>query len=116
MSYQNGTGTEEETIAAISTAMGEGGIGLVRVSGGKSIDIIRRIFAISGEGEGEQKSFTLRRGYIFEPKTKERIDEVLVSIMKAPKTYTREDVVEINCHGGIAAQRKILQLEIEQGQ
>ncbi len=103
-----------DTIAAISTPLGEGGIGIVRLSGPKAIDIIRKIFIpVSKKNISKSSGFTLHYGYIYEKKIK--IEEVLVSIMKAPKSYTREDVVEISGHGGILPLRKILELCLENG-
>lgn len=95
-----------ETIAAISTALGVGAISIIRVSGDKSIEIVNRIF--KGKDLTKQNSHTIHYGHIID--NNKIIDEVLVSIMKAPKTYTKEDIVEINCHGGIATTNKILEL------
>lgn len=101
----------EDTIAAISTAQGVGAISIIRVSGPRSIDIVNKIF--KGKDLKQVNTHTINYGHIIEDE--EIVDEVLVSIMKAPKTFTCEDVVEINCHGGIATTRKILELLLENG-
>ncbi|AYO32129.1 tRNA uridine-5-carboxymethylaminomethyl(34) synthesis GTPase MnmE [Biomaibacter acetigenes] len=105
---------DEDTIAAISTPLGEGGIGIVRISGEKSFDIARRIFSPKSEIKNI-KSRYLYLGQIIDPEEGYPIDEVLTAFFKAPNTYTREDMVEINCHGGMTAQRKILELTIRYG-
>lgn len=100
-----------DTIAAISTSIGAGAIAIIRISGKDSIEIVNKIF--KGKNLTKVKSHTINYGYILE---NERIvDEVLVSIMRAPKTFTTEDVVEINCHGSIAALNKILELLLLNG-
>ena len=99
-----------DTICAISTALGVGAISIIKISGNESIDIVDKIF--SGNLK-KANSHTIHYGYIKDKD--EIIDEVLVSIMKAPKTFTREDVVEINCHGGIATTNKVLELLIING-
>lgn len=101
----------DDTIAAISTPPGEGGIGIVRVSGGDSINVVGRIFrAKSGKNMREFPSHSIHYGWIIDPSDGNPVDEVLLTVMRAPKTYTREDVVEINCHGGMLPLRKILSL------
>jgi tRNA modification GTPase len=106
----------DDTIAAISTAIGEGGIGIVRLSGDKSLEILNNVFKSSkGKNTLDMKPFTMRYGYIVNPKTNETIDEAIVSYMKAPNTYTKEDVVEINCHGGIVAVKQILAILLDNG-
>ena len=95
-----------DTIAAISTSLGVGAISIIRVSGPQAIKIVNNFF--QGSDLTKVESHTINYGYIKEKE--EIIDEVLVSIMKAPKTFTREDVVEINCHGGIMSTNKILEL------
>lgn len=105
---------DEDTIAAISTPMGEGGIGIVRISGEKSFDIARKIFHPRSEIKNI-KSRYLYLGHIVDPEKGYIVDEVLTSFFKAPHTYTREDMVEINCHGGVTAQRKILELALKLG-
>lgn len=107
---------QEDTIAAISTPLGEGGIGIVRMSGPQALMIAEAIFHPSGSFGvplSHAASYTLHYGFIVAQG--EKIDEVLVSVMRAPHTYTREDVVEINCHGGIVALRAVLDLVLEKG-
>lgn len=106
----------DDTIAAISTPIGEAGIGIVRLSGSLAIKIAERLF-VSPKGKrlSELRSHTINYGFIRDPLTGDGIDEVLVSVMKAPHTYTREDVVEINCHGGFFPLRKILELLVREG-
>lgn len=107
---------EFDTIAAISTSPGEAGIGIVRISGDRALDIISRIFRPYRKKDVKNvKTHTLHYGHIVDPDTGEVYDEVLVSIMKKPNTYTREDIVEINCHGGIVVTSKILELVLKQG-
>lgn len=106
----------DDTIAAISTAPGEGGIGIVRMSGEDSLNILSKIFkSARGKDTQDFKSYTMRYGYIVNPDDKKSIDEVIVSFMKAPHTYTREDIVEINCHGGVVPLRRILELTLNYG-
>ena len=93
-----------DTICAISTALGVGAISIIRVSGPEAISIVDSIF--KEQDLTKVKSHTINYGHIVY--NKETIDEVLVSIFKAPKTYTTEDIVEINSHGGIATTKKIL--------
>lgn len=108
--------SEFDTIAAISTPLGEGGIGIIRVSGAEAINIVSKIFFSSkGTNLMDVKTHTIHYGFIFDPETNDKVDEVLVSVMRAPNTYTREDVVEINCHGGYITLRRILDLVIKQG-
>jgi len=104
---------EEETISAVATAMGEGGIGIIRMSGDKSIGIIDEIF--QGKKAADIESRKMTYGHIVDPMTGKKIDEVLVLIMRAPQSYTREHVVEIHCHGGIMSLKKILELTIRYG-
>ncbi len=106
---------KSETIVAISTAMSNSGIGIVRVSGEKSIEIVKKIFSPYKKEKDIEKvsSHTVHYGNITD---KDRIiDEVLVVIMKAPNTYTREDVVEIDCHGGVLITKKIFELLLKSG-
>lgn len=107
------TVTEFDTIAAISTPPGEGAISIVRMSGEEAVSIAQKAF--SGRDLTKVKSHTINYGHIVDPKTGEEIDEVMVSVMLAPKTFTREDVVEINCHGGIVPTNRILQLLLVNG-
>lgn len=104
-----------DTIAAISTAIGEGGIGIVRISGPKSFSIAKQIF--KSKQKESIKEFNNRRLYLgnIVDFNNEIIDEVLLAFFKAPHTYTREDMVEINCHGGLAAQKRILRLVLDAG-
>lgn len=100
-----------ENICAISTALGVGAISIVRSSGPDVIKIVKKIF--QGEDLEKVKTHTINYGFIVDKD--EKIDEVLVSIMRAPNTFTREDVVEINCHGGISTTNKVLELLIMNG-
>lgn len=101
-----------DTIAAISTAAQDGAISIVRISGEEAITIAEKIFS---QPLHDKATHTITYGYIIDPLSKERIDEVLVSVFKAPRTYTREDIIEINCHGGRYITRLILQLLLSQG-
>ena len=100
-----------DTICAIATAQGIGAIAIVRVSGTEAIDIVNNIF--KGKDLSKVESHTINYGRIVDQE--EVIDEVLVSVMKSPKTFTTEDVVEINTHGGIAPTNRVLQLLLESG-
>ena len=100
-----------DTIAAISTAQGVGAISIIRVSGPDAITTVQKIF--SNDAFLDAPSHTIHYGFILEDGQK--IDEVLVSIMRSPKTFTTEDVVEINCHGGVATTKKILELVLVHG-
>ena len=100
-----------DTIVAISTALGVGAISIVRVSGKEAIEIVNSVF--SGKDLTKVDSHTIHYGYIVD--NEEKIDEVLVSVMRSPKTFTCEDVVEINCHGGIATTNKVLELLLTKG-
>lgn len=103
-----------DTIAAISTPRGEGGIGIVRLSGDESLGILSKIFKPKSKKDVKDiKSYTINYGHIYDGD--ELIDEVLVSVMKAPNTYTREDIVEINCHGGYLITQKVLELVLKSG-
>ncbi|MBU0596284.1 tRNA uridine-5-carboxymethylaminomethyl(34) synthesis GTPase MnmE, partial [Candidatus Bipolaricaulota bacterium] len=103
-----------DTIAAVSTPLGEGGISIVRLNGPDAIDIAERIFhPADGRRLSEAASHTIHYGHVVDGDR--RIDEVLVSLMRAPRTYTREDVVEINCHGGILAGRRVLDCMLHAG-
>ncbi|MGG6833002.1 UNVERIFIED_CONTAM: tRNA uridine-5-carboxymethylaminomethyl(34) synthesis GTPase MnmE [Streptococcus canis] len=104
---------EFDTITAISTPLGEGAIGIVRLSGTEALTIAKSVF--KGKDLEKVTSHTINYGHIVDPKTEAIIDEVMVSVMLAPKTFTRENVVEINTHGGIAVTNEILQLLIRQG-
>lgn len=102
----------EETIAAIATPFGEGGIGIIRMSGEESLKIVKDIF-IPASGKPLTNRM-LTYGHVYDDE-KNVIDEVMAVFMKAPKTYTREDVVEINCHGGVVPVQKILSLILSKG-
>ena len=104
---------EFDTIAAISTPLGEGAIGIVRLSGTDSFAIAQRIF--KGKDLASVASHTLNYGHIVDPDKNEILDEVMVGAMRSPKTFTREDIIEINTHGGIAVTNEILQLVIREG-
>lgn len=102
-----------DTIAAISTALGEGAISLVRLSGPDAIEIVAKLFR--GKDLRQVPSHTINYGHIIDPQDGSIVDEVLVSVMRAPKTYTTEDIIEINCHGGIYVTQKILELVLSHG-
>lgn len=104
---------EFDTIAAISTPPGEGAISIVRLSGDQAIAIADRIF--SSKSLAEVPSHTIHYGHIIDPVEERLMDEVMLSVMKQPRTFTREDVVEINCHGGIVVVNQLLQLVLRQG-
>ena len=104
---------EFDTIAAISTPLGEGAIGIVRLSGTDSFAIAQKIF--KGKDLNSVASHTLNYGHIVDPDKDEILDEVMVGAMRSPKTFTREDIIEINTHGGIAVTNEILQLVIREG-
>ena len=104
----------EDTIAAIATAYGEGGIGIIRISGEKSLDILNDIFEFGGQTD-KIASRRMTYGKIIDREKNQIIDEVLAVYMKGPKTYTAEDVVEINCHGSIVSLRKTLALVLRKG-
>ena len=105
--------SEFDTITAISTPVGEGGISIIRVSGEEAISVVKKLF--KGKDLAKVASHTINYGHIIDPQTNQEVDEVMVSVMRAPKTYTKEDVVEINCHGGLLATNRILQLTIGAG-
>lgn len=106
----------DDDIAAISTPIGSGGIGIVRISGSRSVGIADKIF-VSAEGRKlcDKKSHTITYGHIVNPKTGETLDEVLVMLMLSPRTYTKENIVEINCHGGLLVTKKVLELVLNNG-
>ncbi|KFN03230.1 tRNA uridine-5-carboxymethylaminomethyl(34) synthesis GTPase MnmE [Bacillus clarus] len=104
---------EFDTIAAISTALGEGAIAIVRVSGEDAVEKVNRIF--KGKDLTAVSSHTIHYGHIVDLDTNQVIEEVMVSIMRAPRTFTRENIVEINCHGGLVSVNKVLQLILAQG-
>ena len=107
-------GFKTDTIAAISTAMTNSGIGIVRLSGEDAFSIIDKIYkGKSPKLLSEQKSHTIHYGYIMDGE--QTIDEVLVLLMRGPHSYTGEDTVEIDCHGGVFVTRKILETVIKYG-
>ena len=101
-----------ETIAAISTPLGVGGIGIIRISGDNALNVAKRIF--KAKNKSEIKPFTIRFGYVVD-ENQNALDQVLVSYFKSPKSYTGEDVIEINCHGGNVSTREILELVLKNG-
>lgn len=101
----------DDTIVAISTSLGVGAISIIRLSGEDSINIVNKIF--KGKDLTTVPTHTIHYGYIVD--NNETIDEVLVSIMRTPKTYTKENIVEINCHGGISTTNKVLELVLSNG-
>ena len=104
----------DNTIVAISTAMGNGGIGIVRMSGEKSFEILDKIFRPKNN-DGFIKGYQIKYGNIIDPKNEEIVDEVLVSYFVAPKSYTTENMCEINTHGGMVVEKRILELCLENG-
>lgn len=106
---------EFDTIAAIATSIGEGGISIIRVSGDKSIDIVDSIFIGKNNRKlHDFKSYTMRYGHVID-KNGSKLDEVIISYMKGPKSFTAEDTIEINCHGGVVGTNRILQEIIRAG-
>ena len=104
----------QDTIAAISTATGEGGIGIVRLSGKESLAVANKIFrGLDKKKPAQFKSFSMHYGKIVDGH--KIVDEVLLTVMRGPKSYTRQDVVEINCHGGRLSLRQILELTLKHG-
>jgi tRNA modification GTPase len=106
--------SEEETIAAISTPFGESGIGIVRISGSSAEAIGRKLF----KPKGNQPCFVshhIHYGEIIDIQSGKAVDEVLIVLMKSPRTYTREDIVEIHCHGGYLVLQKVLELVLKSG-
>lgn len=109
---------ENDTIAAISTPIGESGIGIVRISGPKALEISQEVFRDKNLNKTKIKNFfnhTVHYGFVIDPENGEKIDEVILVLMKKPRTYTREDTVEFNCHGGILSIRKVLETVINCG-
>jgi tRNA modification GTPase len=105
---------EYETIAAISTPMGEGAIAIVRLSGEEAIKIADRLY------KGKQRlesvdTHTIHYGHLIDPDTKQVAEEVMVSVMRGPRTFTKEDIVEINCHGGLVSVNRVLELVLRSG-
>ena len=107
---------EHDTICAVSTPPGEGGIGIIRISGKNAIEIVSKIFKPRKDKQlVSAATHTLHYGHVVDPASNETVDETLVSVMRAPATYTREDVVEINCHGGMMPLQRTLALLIAAG-
>lgn len=104
-----------ETIVAISTAMGNGGIGIIRMSGKESFKILEKIFKSKNNKLDDIKGYSMKFGFIIDSETDEIIDEVLVSFFKSPKSYTTEDMCEINSHGGMIVQKLILEQCLKNG-
>ena len=102
-----------DTIAAISTPIGEGAISIVRISGPQALAITKKIFPTFKRRRAE--SHHVYYGWICHPQTQEKLDEVLLTYLKKPKTYTREDIIEINCHGGITVSKRVLDLVVRLG-
>lgn len=103
-----------DTITSISTPMGEGAIGIVRLSGPQAIEIGGILY--KGKKKlSEVETHTINYGHIIDPETNETVEEVMVSVLRAPKTFTREDIIEINCHGGILTINRILELTMTYG-
>ncbi|MCG5753785.1 tRNA uridine-5-carboxymethylaminomethyl(34) synthesis GTPase MnmE [Staphylococcus aureus] len=103
-----------DTITSISTPMGEGAIGIVRLSGPQAVEIADKLY----KGKhllNDVPSHTINYGYIIDPESKEVVEEVMVSVLRAPKTFTREDIIEINCHGGILTINRVLELTMTYG-
>ncbi|MFE3577093.1 tRNA uridine-5-carboxymethylaminomethyl(34) synthesis GTPase MnmE [Lysinibacillus sp. NPDC059133] len=107
---------EFDTIAAISTPMGEGAIAIVRLSGDEAVAIADKIFrSPGGKSLTTKASHTIHYGHLVDPKTNEIVEEVMLSLMRGPKTFTREDVIEINCHGGLVSVNRVLKLVLTNG-
>ena len=106
---------EFDTIAAISTPPGEGAIGIVRLSGDQAIQIADALYRSGTKHLADVATHTINYGHLYDPRTGDMIDEVMVSVMHGPKTFTREDVVEINCHGGVVSVNRILQTILQNG-
>ncbi|SET14873.1 tRNA modification GTPase [Salinibacillus kushneri] len=104
---------DSETIAAISTPVGEGAISIVRLSGDEAISIADQVF--NGKNLQEVTSHTINYGKLIDPETDEVVEESMVTVMRAPKTFTREDIVEINCHGGLVSVNRVLELVLSNG-
>jgi len=109
---------ENDTIAAISTPIGESGIGIVRLSGPKTIEIAKKVFRdkeLKRRNIEDFSSYTAHYGLLVDPNNEEIIDETILILMKKPKSYTREDTIEFNCHGGILPLRKVLEAVVSCG-
>ncbi|MFC4402330.1 tRNA uridine-5-carboxymethylaminomethyl(34) synthesis GTPase MnmE [Gracilibacillus xinjiangensis] len=104
---------EKDTIAAISTPIGEGAIAIVRLSGEEAVTIVNPLF--DGKDLESVGSHTIHYGKLLDPHTNEMVEEVMVTVMKGPKTFTKEDVIEINCHGGLASVNRLLEIVLSRG-
>ncbi len=111
--YFGGGKMDTDTITAISTPIGEGAIAIVRLSGPEAVKISNKLF--QGNDLTSVNSHTIHYGKIIDPSTSEVAEEVMVTIMRGPRTFTREDVVEINCHGGLASVNRLLELVLAEG-
>ncbi|MDH4101704.1 MAG: tRNA uridine-5-carboxymethylaminomethyl(34) synthesis GTPase MnmE, partial [Nitrospirota bacterium] len=106
----------DDTIAALATPPGEGGIGIIRISGPDAFPVALRLFrSPSGKSRSDIPSHQVLYGFIVDPDTSETVDEVLLIPMKAPRSYTCQDVVEISCHGGMAPLRRVFGLLLGEG-
>ncbi|TVY10852.1 tRNA uridine-5-carboxymethylaminomethyl(34) synthesis GTPase MnmE [Paenibacillus cremeus] len=105
----------QDTIAAIATPMGEGGIAVIRVSGDEAVPVCGRLFSMGSKQLTEVPTHTVHYGYIREPQSGARVEEALVTVMRGPRSFTKEDVVEISCHGGFVSVKKVLDLLLENG-
>lgn len=106
----------EDTIVAIATPLGEGSIGIIRISGPRAIEVGRMVFQPNkNKGWYKKDNYKLVYGHVVDPDTRETIDEVILSVMRGPHSFTAEDVVEISCHGGIIPLRRVLHLLLRQG-
>jgi len=105
---------ERDTIAAISTALGEAAIAIVRVSGPEAVALVDKLFR-GKTPLAQVPSHTIHYGFLVEPSSGEKLEEVLVTVMRAPRTFTGEDVVEVNCHGGVVGVQRVLQLVLDAG-
>lgn len=103
---------DTDTIAAIATPLGEGGISVIRVSGPEAVSIVDRVYR-GKHSLSTVDSHTIHYGTIVDPDSERTVDEVLVSVMRAPRTFTKEDVVEVNTHGGIVLVQKVLQILLD---
>ncbi|MCY6958204.1 tRNA uridine-5-carboxymethylaminomethyl(34) synthesis GTPase MnmE [Clostridium brassicae] len=107
---------EFDTITAVATNLGESGVSIIRVSGDKALKIVSSIFQGKNDRKLDDiKTYTMRYGYIVDKDTEERLDEVIVNFMKGPKSFTAEDTVEINCHGGVTVTKRILEEVVKAG-
>lgn len=107
---------DQDTICAVSTPPGEGGIGIIRISGNDAVAVTSKVFKPRADKQlAPEESHTIRYGHVVAPGTGAVVDEALMTVMRSPATYTREDVVEINCHGGMIPLRRTMELLIAAG-